>query len=256
LLRETAQNEQEATRLKQLVFERINSGGEVIEPQESRNALYNGPLNQLCIELARTISFCRMWNIPTESDLQRAQQEPILSDSMLGEDFDFAPENILESNPIYKTMQDVELVLRFFAYRQLSDVEQGRLSDFLDYYLKQGNSFSTSTLGSLKELFLSTSNLIYDTLGERAFYLYRKRRNGSWNWFERPTKVVYDPLMYAFSQFIDRKEIFKQKSKEIEKSLEGFYQKNAAVFEGRSTNQQDIVDRKKLFMDFLGAFVG
>src|SRR6185437_11268174 len=45
LLRETAKAVGEAQRLKQLVFERINSGGVKLEEQETRNALYNGPLN-------------------------------------------------------------------------------------------------------------------------------------------------------------------------------------------------------------------
>ncbi len=57
LLQETAKNEAEANRLKQLVFERINSGGVRLEPQESRNAIYDGPLNRLCIELSRTPSY-------------------------------------------------------------------------------------------------------------------------------------------------------------------------------------------------------
>ena len=50
LLQETAKNEIEAMQLKQLVFERINSGGVKLEPQESRNAVFNGPFNELCIK--------------------------------------------------------------------------------------------------------------------------------------------------------------------------------------------------------------
>ena len=38
LLQETAKDEYQAQRLKQLVFERINSGGVKLEPQEARNA--------------------------------------------------------------------------------------------------------------------------------------------------------------------------------------------------------------------------
>ena len=47
LLQETAKSEEEANRLKQLVFERINSGGEKLKAQEIRNALYPGKLNSL-----------------------------------------------------------------------------------------------------------------------------------------------------------------------------------------------------------------
>jgi hypothetical protein len=74
LLQETAKNETEAQRLKQLVFERINSGGVSLSSQESRNAIYNGPLNQLCIRLARNPHLCRMWGIPepTRTELETA----------------------------------------------------------------------------------------------------------------------------------------------------------------------------------------
>ncbi|MES9673669.1 GmrSD restriction endonuclease domain-containing protein, partial [Bacillus pseudomycoides] len=101
LLKETAKTDKEAQRLKQMVFERINSGGEKLEPQETRNALYNGELNQLCIKIARDKYFCRMWGIPeqiNEEDEQELDKELI-------------------ENPLYKKMSDVELILRFFAFR-------------------------------------------------------------------------------------------------------------------------------------------
>jgi Protein of unknown function DUF262 len=256
LLQETARDETEAIRLKQLVFERINSGGEKLEPQESRNALYNGLLNQLCIKLARTDSFCKMWGIPTDYDLEN---RPISCQVSLPFDDDYEmesePIDILHSNAMFKKMQDVELVLRFFAYRQLEEVEQGRLRDFLDLYLKQGNLFPLAVLDQLEELFVETCDLIYNVLGDRAFYLFRKRKNEAWHWFERPTKVLYDPLMYAFSRHLQHKESLISKSKKIEGELEKLYQLEADAFEGRSTNQLDIINRRDLLDKFLGSFL-
>jgi hypothetical protein len=254
LLQETARDEIEATRLKQLVFERINSGGEKLEHQESRNALYNGPLNQLCIKLARTESFCKMWGIPTESEVEQSSFEPELT--LFDDEFEVDPPvDILHSNAMYKKMQDVELVLRFFAYRQLSSVEQGTLRDFLDMYLKLGNHFSEDVLEQLKELFVETSDFIYRVLGDRAFFLLRKRKNGKWGWFDRPTKVLYDPLMYAFSKHIQHKAILLSKAAEINRKLEEMYKSQADTFEGRSTNQQDIFKRIDLLDKFLASFL-
>lgn len=256
LLQETARDKKEAIRLKQLVFERINSGGEKLEPQESRNALYNGPLNQLCIKLTRTDSFCKMWGIPTNSDLENPS-ESAQAALLFDDDYEAETEpiDILHRNAMFKKMQDVELVLRFFAYRQLADVEQGRLRDFLDLYLKQGNLFSEDVLAQLEELFVETSDLAYKVLGERAFFLLRKRKNGTWQWFERPTKVLYDPLMYAFSKHLQLKEILIFKSQEIEGELEKLYKSEADAFEGRSTNQLDIIKRMDLIDKFLGSFL-
>ncbi len=59
LLYETAKNEEEAQQLKQMVFERINSGGVRLTPQESRNAVLRGPLNDLCCKLSRNRYLCK-----------------------------------------------------------------------------------------------------------------------------------------------------------------------------------------------------
>jgi len=115
LLQETAKNETEATRLKQLVFERINSGGIKLEPQEARNAIFNGPLNKLCIRLARTPTLCLMWGIPAPDEDELEHEK--LCDELL-------------SNDSFRKMDDVELVLRFFAYRQRLSHQDGFLKIF------------------------------------------------------------------------------------------------------------------------------
>lgn len=256
LLQETARDPYEADRLKQLVFERINSGGDKLEPQESRNALYNGPLNQLCIKLARTGAFCKMWRIPTKDELEEAPTS--LQPSLFFDDPDLEDDlsvELLHENALYRKMQDVELVLRFFAYRQLSAFEQGRLRDFLDTYLKKGNHMNKDVLQKLDQLFCETSNLVYDVLGDRAFFLLRKKRSAEWIWYERPTKVLYDPIMFAFSSHIDKRDILINKSDDIQKGLESLYKEKADAFKGRSTNKEDIFNRMKLIDVFLGSFL-
>ena len=114
LLQETAKDPAEAARMKQLVFERLNSGGIKLEPQEARNAIYPGPLNELCIHLARNKFLCRMWGIPESM----SDTEDELDTNL--------PTELLE-NESYRKMEDVELVLRFFAYRQRMTSQKGAL---------------------------------------------------------------------------------------------------------------------------------
>ncbi|MDM3853509.1 MAG: DUF262 domain-containing protein, partial [Aphanizomenon gracile PMC649.10] len=118
LLQETAKSQEEAEELKRIVFERLNSGGEKLTHQETRNALQNGKFNQLCIKLSQNEYFRKMWNFPLECE---------------GE------EKLLE-NESYKKMEDVELVLRFFAYRHIDKLKSTGVDKFLDEYLKQANS--------------------------------------------------------------------------------------------------------------------
>lgn len=237
LLQETAKNETEATRLKQLVFERINSGGMQLEPQEARNAIFNGPLNKLCIRLARTPALCHMWGIP-------APDEDELKQGKLC--------NELLSNDSFRKMDDVELVLRFFAYRQRLSHQDGALKDFLDRYLELGNLMSPDVLGQLESLFIETVTLVYDVLGFRAFWLWRYRESASqWNWFGRATKVLYDPIMYVFSQFLSRSRELVDKRDMLQDQIRFFYQNNYKSFEGRSTNISNNIERNQLLTEFL-----
>lgn len=146
LLQETAKSTEEADFLKQIVFERLNSGGEKLTPQETRNALRNSKFNQLCIKLAKNDSFRKMWKLPLESE---------------GE------EKLLESES-HRKMEDVELVLRFFAYRHIANFKSP-VDKFLDDYLKQANSYPDETIRNLENLFSETIDLIYSIFRDSAF---------------------------------------------------------------------------------------
>lgn len=235
LLQETAKNEVDAKQLKQLVFERINSGGVKLEPQESRNAVFNGPLNELCIKLARNEFLCKTWNIPeqTESEIR-----------------DNYPCDELVENELYRDMGDVELVLRFFANRQRNGLIKytKSLKEYLNNYLKYGNSLPDTTLQNMSILFCDTLKFIYDLLGKQAFCLYRNR-NGSWSWYPRPTTAVYDPLTVVAAEFLEKKEKILEKKAQITNRLEEFYKEYYDEFEGRNTNQGIISKREELLRE-------
>lgn len=55
LLNESAKSREQADFLKKIVFERLNSGGVKLTPQETRNAQYGGPLNRLCNTLSNAV---------------------------------------------------------------------------------------------------------------------------------------------------------------------------------------------------------
>jgi len=240
LLQETARDEREAQRLKQLVFERINSGGVKLEPQEARNAIYNGPLNKLCIKLARNIYLCRTWDIPEPTEEE-------IKDSKISDE--------LVENSLYREMGDVELVLRFFAYRQRIHDQKRSLESYLDHYLRQGNLFPQTVLDNLGQLFSQTIELVYEIFEEKSFWLWRKRKE-RWNWLERPTIVVYDPMMYVFSSRIAQKDELIAKKQDFQNRITNFYEENYDIFEGRNVNRSNILDRNLLIEEFVANIVG
>ncbi len=242
LLYETARDDAEAERLKQLVFERINSGGEDLAKQETRNALYPGAMNSLCIRLARDRNFCLMWRIPVAT-----------ADERIG-DPAWQPPTDLMTNPLYQRMEDAELVLRFFAHRQRKKLWRSgtRLDEYLTRYLKSANRFPAEVLDELARVFTDTTALVHDVLGERAFWLYRDRAANK-VWVERPVLVAYDSVMHAFGALSHRSAEIRAATVAIRGRLEFFYVENYELFDGRKTNASDIAARDEAFVAFLAS---
>lgn len=241
LLKETAKTPEDALRLKQMVFERINSGGENLTFQETRNAIFDGNMNRLCLRLSRNELLCTMWGIPGPAE---------------NEDASGTPNQARAENESFRRMEDVELVLRFFAFRQKSGLHRGTsLSDYLSFYLRESNHFSTEVLTNLEATFEQTIELAYSIFGEQAFWLWRPRKSGSWAWYERPTTVVYDPMMSVLAQRLSFGATLKQKATEIREGLPLFYQSNYALFEGRNVNPSALNAREKALIDFLTKFL-
>lgn len=176
LLQETAKTKEEAQFLKQVVFERLNSGGEKLTPQETRNALYDGDFNKLCIRLSKNTTFRELWKLKGKSNL-----------------------NELSSDQMFNNMGDVELVLRFFAYRHLDKISSLNVENFLDEYLNQANAYSKETINKLEHLFINTIELIHGIFKNQAFIIPHKQT-------KQPVKTIYDPLMQVFSKHIDKSE--------------------------------------------------
>jgi hypothetical protein len=236
LLHETAKTSSEAQRLKQLVFERINSGGESLTAQEARNAIWPGPMNTLCLRLSRNPDLCVLWHIPTEIN-EKATLAAEDTGSMAG-------------NTLFRTMGDVELVLRFFAYRQQLEHQEGRsLRDYLDDYLRQGNLLPAEDIERLGAIFEGTVKLVRGVLGEQALYMYKKVQ-GKWR-YTRPTLTVYDPLMWAFSNHLEDAEELLKRRTAARRMFEEIFVEHASSFSGRTAEHKDIRTRNDLFLDLI-----
>jgi hypothetical protein len=229
LLEETAKTDEEAEELKQIVFERLNSGGEKLEPQEIRNALYNGKFNQLCLKLSKNDNFRKMWQIPLETD---GEEKLLTSDA-------------------YKKMYDVELVLRFFAYRFL-DQFSGTIKDFLDEYLKQANEFPDSTLLELESIFTQSIEIAYQIFGKEALFspVYERK-------VTKPQKIIYDSLMQSIANNISEKDKILNHAEEIKnKRYDKKYSSDGSkFFEGKKNYPPNVKARIKYFDDLFQTYI-
>jgi hypothetical protein len=121
------------------VFERINSSGRTLLPQEIRNCVYQGPINSLLLELNTNKYWRALWGTETADE----------------------------------RMRDLEHILRFFALSDekiiSSDKSPTRISlkKYLNQYMDSVNK--PELIFSLKNRFESTIEFIHTNLGNHAF---------------------------------------------------------------------------------------
>lgn len=243
LLNETAKSKEIADYLKQIVFGRLNSGGDKLEPQETRNALYGGKLNDLCLKLSLNNKFRALWSLP----LIKLQNDKIVNEK-----------DLLESEQ-YRKMQDVELVLRFFAFRELKHLSKFSSQElYLDEYLKQGNKFSHEKLSEMEKIFNETIDVIDEIFGKKAFLMPPGSVKRT-----KPTKTVYDPLMQAIANNLIHKEKLIANSKAISENI---YKdksslkllnkdKNNDLFDGKYNSRNIIQQRMDFYNKFFTKFI-
>ena len=254
LLNETAATPEQAAFLKKLVFERLNSGGVRLTGQETRNAVYNGPLNDLCLELSRTTELRAMLGTPRETEAT----VPV-DDSEVSDDADPAEpredsEGVQVTNigrKLFESMEDVEIVLRFYAYRHLGKFSQGlnRISDFLDEFLIKGNGFDAPTLEGYRQLFLENIRFWHSIGGATAFQVLGSNRHFS--------KIAYDALMHA-SSALDRvqRATLLGNPLAVRAAINSMYTEHGEAFGGRKTNTADAHRRNKYAIEALSAALG
>jgi hypothetical protein len=243
LLNETAKTKEQSEYLKQFVFERLNSGGEKLVAQETRNALYSGIFNSLCLKLSENNNFRKMYKFP----LVKRENEEITN------------EIELLKNEAYRKMSDVELVLRFFSYRHLDKMKSISQEVFLDEFLKQANKFPAKILQEYEIIFTETIDILHEIYGDKAFFMPSTIGQQK----STPTKTIFDPLMQVISNKLDKKEILLAKKEQIKeetfKDKTKLYikdkSKNDELFDGKYNSPNNVLVRMKYFDDIIESII-
>lgn len=159
--------------LKFEVFERLNTGSTKLTDQEVRNSIYSGNFNTLIKDLAQYPPFLEMLALP---DLHK------------------------------KNMKAEEMILRFFAYRDLVDETEysGSYTEYLNKYMEQNRSLPLLTLDQLSHLFYATVDLIISLLGPGVAFR-RPVVQGEDGRFAHTliNGAIYESQMIAFSKAVE-----------------------------------------------------
>ncbi|MGK9272685.1 DUF262 domain-containing protein [Williamsia muralis] len=150
--------------IKYEVFHRLNSGGEPLLAQEIRNVIYRGPLNDLLFELAANTFLRKKLKIRDNR------------------------------SPNYRTMQDVEYVLRFFTLESSWSHFGGDFRKSMDQFMMANQFLGRRQLMQLEGKFIRSLGACEQILGEIAF-----KRYGNGAWRDQTLAAVYEAQMIAMS---------------------------------------------------------
>ena len=151
------------------IFERINTSGRNLKPQEIRNCVYHGTFDAALMSMNEYPTWRKLWG-DTECDAR---------------------------------MTDVEFILRFFALDNLlttgTALKQISLKKVLNDYMNQYANAGKELLLELQELFEAVVDEIWNALGQYAFRNLTKitERNPEQKFASAIHPAIFDALMIA-----------------------------------------------------------
>ena|ERR1017187_10523622 len=119
------------------IFERLNTGGTFLNPQEVRNCVRHGKFNEALVEMNLDPDWRQIFGNPQPD----------------------------------KRLRDVELMLRFFALYYDSQSYRKPMKDFLNKFMDAHRNPDDSQLHEYRNLFTRTAAAVASGLGPRPFHI-------------------------------------------------------------------------------------
>jgi hypothetical protein len=116
-----------------LIFERLNTGGVNLQPQEIRVALYHGDFVRVLLKLNEDEAWRTLFGAKS------------------------------------RRLKDMEMILRFFAFYYHAGHYRSPMKDFLNRYMAGNQHLRRQSEGDLTKVFTETTAAINEAIGTRAF---------------------------------------------------------------------------------------
>lgn len=121
------------------IFERINTAGRILTPQEIRNCIYQGEFNKFLFELNGEASWRKLFGDQAED----------------------------------QRMRDVEFILRFFAlsddFIKTTKLTSISLKEYLNKFMGGKKKINSESLDAMRNNFVSVMKFISENFGKEAF---------------------------------------------------------------------------------------
>ena len=215
-------NESDTT-LKFEVFERLNTGSVSLTDQEVRNCIYRGSYNQLIKRLAVNEVFHELLNLPES---------------------------------LIKAMKDAELVLRFLAYKELSNVTDyaDNFAEYLNRHMEDRRVITEDMARRLQDEFDETVQVVNRVLGPGIAFRKPSNRNDPSSGTFAQNKIngaIYEAQMISFSRYLATGTTLSDTELK-ERALRAFSDDVFwnALFQG-TAQRKKAIDRSRILTDLL-----
>lgn len=189
------------------VFERLNTGGVHLNPQEIRNSAYRGPLNDLIIDLSENSNFRSMLKITNPKKSKIVQQ-----------------------------MRDCELILKFYSLKDSWVDFKGRLKDNLNQFMEDNQSASKEQLEKLENDFVDTLELVKAAFGDNTF---RRYDPATQSWGSQVLASIFDSQMIACYELDLHAKDLEDRQEEILEKFKSLFEDEEFLYAiGSGTNQK------------------
>lgn len=208
------------------IFERINTSGRSLKPQEIRNCVNHGEFNQLLSQLNNNKS----WRLL------------------------YSPKN----EKIDSRMADVELILRLFAFSFISKMEeiktnQINLVKYLNSFMKRNKDFSIISKEECLDIFNSLMNFFIKTFDLNLFRNGKRDVNNNFSYAAKINPAIFDSVCAATVFCYKRNKLSDFDNQSLsEKYIELLENENyQRVISQRTTNTENIKERINLATSIL-----
>lgn len=216
--------------IRRFIFDRLNTGGTKLNPQEIRNALNPGVFNDILIDITRSPRFTTVFEIPAYRGTDPN---------------DYYEDPRRQKNNLYAKMLDCQLVLRYFALRDESNI-RGSMRAMLDRAME---AEITEAEGEVwKQNYQERFDFLYQLFDTRPFRL-PSPQNGR----ERLSAAIYDASMVALDSLWNRRDEINADKQDIQRRMREATQNpsNMPIMTGQKNTANAVRDRIKLMRNIL-----
>jgi hypothetical protein len=218
------------TDIRRFIFDRLNTGGTKLNPQEIRNSINSGYFNSVIIDLTRFDLFTQVFDIPAYVESNPS---------------DYYENPQRQKNVLYSTMGDCQLVLRYFALKDEENI-RGSMKSMLDRAMEKDVTMAEGK--ALQDEFTERFRFLFEIFDGNPFILPPDEKKRI-----RVSAAIYDASMVAINDLWSCADQIKQDASGVKQRMESALHNHdqVSILTGQGNTARAVKDRINLMREIL-----